>query len=177
MQLWRIQSKVLCCLRSCHTSHLAERLQFQGTPEKVSINTVTQKNHDSELTKVKFQLVKMDHIFVSDQYCPDQLDLSEWPHLKDLEVSNAPVDMSEVSILIGQDVLQVHIVLDYCWGDNPQSQPYATKTPLGWCVAGPTNKREDVNKPIALSVFVFDWAENEPVMVLNQQVEIWIWKH
>lgn len=117
----------------------------------------------------------MDHIFVSDQYCPDQLDLSEWPHLKDLEVSNAPVDMSEVSILIGQDVLQVHIVLDYCWGDNPQSQQ-TTKTPFGWCVAGPTNKREDGSKPIALSVFVFDWAENESVMVLNQQVEIRIWK-
>ena len=36
------------------TSHLAERLQLQGIPEKVSINTVTHKNYDCELTKVKF---------------------------------------------------------------------------------------------------------------------------
>ena len=79
--------------------------------------------------------------------------------------------MNEVSVLIGQDVPQVHIVLDYCWGDNPQSQPYVTKTPFGWCVAGPTSKKEDGSKPVALSVFEFDWAENEPAMELHQQVE------
>ena len=62
-------------------------------------------------------------------------------------------------------------MLDYRWGENPESQPYATKTPFGWCVAGPTNKREDESKPVALSVFVFDWAENEPAMELHQQVE------
>ena len=113
----------------------------------------------------------MEILNVSDQYCPEQLDLSEWPNLKDLEFPNAPVDMNEVSVLIGQDVPQAHIVLDYCWGDNPQSQPYDTKTPFGWCVAGPTNKREDDSKPVALYVFEFDWAENEPAMELNQQVE------
>ena len=36
------------------TSDLGERLQLHGTPEKVSINTVTHKNHDCELTRVKF---------------------------------------------------------------------------------------------------------------------------
>ena len=168
------------------TSSLAKRLQLQGTPEKVSINTVTQKNHDCELAKVKFLVrptgqdgpcfpvchaLAVESLNVSDQYSPDHLDLSEWPRLKDLEFPNVPVDMNEVSVLIGQDVPQAHIVLDYCWGDNPQSQPYATKTPFGWCVAGPTNKREDNSKPVALSVFEFDWAENEPAMELHQQVE------
>ena len=107
------------------TSHLAERLQLQGTPEKVSINTVTQKNHDCELTKVQFLVhpigqdgpyfpvshaLAVENLNVSDRYCPDQLDLSEWPHLKDLEFPNVAVDMNEVSVLIGQDVPQVHIV-------------------------------------------------------------------
>ena len=50
-------------------------------------------------------------------------------------------------------------------------QPYATKTPFGWCVAGPTNKREDDSKPIALSVFEFDWAVEESAKDLHQQVE------
>ena len=62
-------------------------------------------------------------------------------------------------------------MLDYCWGDNPQSQPYAMKTPFGWCVAGPTNRKEDDRKPVALSIFEFDWAEDKSTMELNQQVE------
>ena len=74
-------------------------------------------------------------------------------------------DVKEVSLLIGQDLPQAHVVLDYCWGDNPINQPYAMKTPLRWCVAGPTDKEKDDSKPIALLVFSLD---------LHQQVErVW----
>ena len=74
------------------TSQLAEKLKLQGTPEKVSINTVTQKNHDCELAKVSFMVRPADQdgpcfpvrhaltvasLNVSDRYCPDKLDLSE----------------------------------------------------------------------------------------------------
>ena len=81
------------------SSHLAERLKLQVVPEKVSINTVTHKNHDCELSKVRFQIgptsqdgpcftvyhaLAVEGLNVSDQYCPNQLDLSEWPHLEGL---------------------------------------------------------------------------------------------
>ena len=69
------------------------------------------------------------------------------------------MELNEVSVLIGQDVPQAHIVLHYCFGDNPQSQPYPSKTPFERCVAGPTNRKED-----ALSVFEFDWAEDASAM-------------
>ena len=109
---------------------------------------------------------------MSDRYCPDKLNLSEWSHLKDLEFPKVPVDLSEVSVLIGQDVPRPHIVLHYCMGDNPKSELYASQRPFGWCVAGPTNRKEDDNKPVALSVyFEFDWAEDESTMQLHQQVE------
>ena len=157
------------------TSQLAEKLKLQGTPENVSINTVTQKNHDCELAKVNFLVrpadqdgpcflvhhaLTVESLNVSDRYCPDKMDLSEWSHLKDLKFLNVPVDLNEVSVLIGQDVPQAHKVLHYCWGDNPESEPYASKTPFGWCVAGPTNRKEDDRKPVALSVFEFDWADD-----------------
>ena len=45
------------------------------------------------------------------------------------------------------------------------------KTSFGWCVAGPTNRKEDENKPVALSVFEFDWAEDKRDMKLHEQVE------
>ena len=101
---------------------------------------------------------------VSDRYCPSQLDLPPWPHLSGLQLPNAAVDVNEVSVLIDQDETQVHMVLDYCWGDSPQSQPYGMKTPFGWCVA-------NENKPVALSVFEFDWAEDKRDMKLHKQVE------
>ena len=168
------------------TSNIADKLQLQAVPEKVSINTVTQRDQNLELCKVKFQIssasqgspsfpvyhaLSVKSLNVSDRYCPSQLDLSPWPHLSGLQLPNTAVDVNEVSVLTGQHVPQVHLVLDYCWGDSPQSQPYGMKTPFGWCVAEPTNRNKDENKPVALSVFEFDWAEDKRDMKLHEQVE------
>ena len=168
------------------TSNIAEKLGLQGVPEKVSISTVTQRDQNLELSKVKFQISSVSQgspsfpvyhaltvkgLNVSDRYCPSQLDLSPWSHLSGLQLPNAAVDVNEVFVLVGQDVLQVHIVLDYCWGDKPQSQPYGMKTPFGWCVAGPTSGKEYENKPAELAVFEFDWAEDKRDMELHEQVE------
>jgi len=126
------------------TSNIADKLQLQGVPEKViSINTVTQRDQNLELCKVKFQISSASqgspsfpvyHAFtvkclnVSDRYWPSQLNLSPWLHLSGLQLPNTAVNVNEVSVLIGQDVPQVHMVLDYCWGDSPRSQPYGMKT-------------------------------------------------
>ena len=165
------------------TSNIADKLQLQGVPEKVSINIVTQRDQNLELCKVKFQIssasqgslsfpvyhaLSVKSLNVSDRYCPSQLDLSPWPHLSGLQLPNTAVDVNEGSALICQDVPQVHMVLDCCWGDSPQSQPYGMKTPFGWCVAG---LKEDENKPVALSVFEFDWAEDKRDMILHEQDE------
>ena len=45
------------------------------------------------------------------------------------------------------------------------------KTPFGWCVALPTSRKEYENKPAALAVFEFDWAEDKQEMKLREQVE------
>ena len=152
------------------TSNTADKLQLQGVPEKVNINTVIQRDQNLELCKVKFQISSASQgspsfpvyhalivksLNVLDRYCPNQLDLSPWPHFSGLQLPNTAIDVNEVSVLIGRDVPQVHMVLDYCWEGSPQSQPYRMKTPLGSCVAGPTNRKEDENKHVALSVFKF----------------------
>ena len=167
-------------------SCIAAKLELQRVPERVSLNTVTHTNHDRELLQVKFHItstseegpdlpvnhaLETEDLNVSNRYCPNQVDLSEWPHLRDVELPNHPVDVSEVSVLIGQDVPQAHIIFDYRWGNDPQNEPYATKTPFGWCVAGPINKREDRSKPVPLSVFEFAFEESKSVVNLNEQVE------
>ena len=168
------------------SSRIVAKLELQRVPERVSLNTVTHKNHDCELSQVKFHIsstseegldlpdnhaLEIEDLNVSNHYCPNQVDLSEWSHLRDVELPKHPVDVSEVSVLIGQDVPQAHIIFDYRWGNDPQNEPYATKTPFGWCVAGPINKREDRSKPAALSVFEFAFEENQSVADLHKQVE------
>ena len=56
-------------------------------------------------------------------------------------------------------------------GDNPHSKTYATKTQFGWCEANPTKRKEDETKLVALSVFEFNWTEDDPAKKLHQQVE------
>ena len=168
------------------SSRIVAKLELQRVPERVSPNTVTHKNHDCELSQVKFHIsstseegldlpvnhaLEIEDLNVSNHYCPSQVDLSEWSHLRDVELPKHAVDVSEVSVLIGQDVPQAHIIFDYRWGNDPQNEPYATKTPFGWCVAGPINKREDRSKPAALSVFEFAFEENQSVVDLHEQIE------
>ena len=164
------------------SSRITAKLELQG----VSLNTVTHTNQDCELSQVKFHItstneegpdlpvthaLEIEDLNVSNRNCPNQVDLSEWPHLRDVELPNHPVDVSEVSVLIGQDVPQAHIIFDYRWGSDPQNEPYATKTPFRWCFAGPINKREDRSKPVDLSVFEFAFEESQSVVDLHEQVE------
>ena len=96
------------------TSTIADKLQIQGVPDKVSVNTVTQRDQNLELCKVKFQIssasrgspsfpvyhaLAVKSLNVLDRYCPSQLDLSPWPHFSGLQLPN-----TAVSVLIGQDV-------------------------------------------------------------------------
>ena len=147
------------------TNKLANRLQLQETPEKVAISTVTHSNKECELSSVNFTLnsavdssisfpvraLTVKTLNVSQNYRPGRMDISEWPHLATLSMPNCHIDLDEVSVLIGQDVPQAHTVSEYVWGDNPQRQPYATKTPFGWCVAGPLRNNQS-DKMIALSI-------------------------
>ena len=58
----------------------------------------------------------MKSLNASDLYCPSQLKLSHWPYPSGRRLPNIVVDVNEVSVIDGQDILQGHMVLDYCWG-------------------------------------------------------------
>ena len=126
-------------------SNIADKLELQGVPEKVSISIVTQKDQNLELSKVKFQInsasqgspcslvyhaLTVKGLNLSYRYCPSQLDLSPWPHLSGLQLLNAAVDVNEVSVLVGQDVTQVRMVLDYCWGRQSTESAIRNEDPL-----------------------------------------------
>lgn len=169
------------------TSKLAQTLQLKGHNEEISINTVVNSNHSCNLQSVGFdvtpvardqprykvrQALVVENLNIPEQYCPNNIDISRWSHLQELELDCVDVDLTEVSVLMGQDVPQAHVVDQYCWGDDPSEQPYGMKTPFAWCVAGPTNTKDVQSKPIALSILNFHGeGDVNPESVLHQQVE------
>ena len=78
---------------SMRSSRIVAKLEAQSVPERVSLNTVTHKNHECELSQVKFHIsstseegldlpvnhaLEIEDLNVSNHYCPNQVDLSEW---------------------------------------------------------------------------------------------------
>ncbi len=71
---------------------------------------------------------------VSTRDMAQQEDLAHWPHLQDLVL---PQIEAEVGLLIGSDAAQAFIPQEKRIGDEG---PYATCTPLGWCINGPLSR-------------------------------------
>ena len=56
-----------------------------------------------------------------------------------------PIQNVEVGLLLGYDVSYVHQPQDVISSRNP-ADPYAIRTPLGWCVIGSTGHASNINK-------------------------------
>ncbi|KAA3682420.1 uncharacterized protein DEA37_0005406 [Paragonimus westermani] len=67
-----------------------------------------------------------------------QNEICKWPHLDGVPLGAVPD--KRVSILIGNDIPDAHLVLDQRLGDR--KQPYAVKTLLGWMVLTPLGSYE-----------------------------------
>ncbi|XP_068716398.1 uncharacterized protein [Montipora foliosa] len=162
-------------------------------PTELKYSSFYQRHlHDCELSQLKFHItstseegpdlpvnhaLKIEDLNVSNRYCPNQVDLSEWPHLRDVELPNHPVDVSEVSVLIGQDVPQAHIIFDYRWGNDLQNELYATKTPFG-CTKSIEDKRalKIVRSTTKVEGGRYEagrlWQNEDPILPNNKQAEM-----
>jgi len=74
------------------------------------------------------------------------------------------VGLSQVSLLIGQDVPEALIPLEVSRGNA--GDPYAVRTLLGWCLNGPIGKRTSVDACVN-----FLCAERHKIPQLEEQVE------
>jgi hypothetical protein len=122
----------------------------KGVPQVINVNTVLAKDTDQEVEVISCTLSPVDNegprlpvprahvvkgLHIDDRFKPNHLDLKSWYHLDDLSLA-AEVELDSVSMLIGEDVPRAHAVLESRFGDD--HEPYAVRTPLAWCVAGPT---------------------------------------
>jgi len=63
-------------------------------------------------------------------------DLTQWSHLSHIMFPD--VDINQISLLIGQDAPEALMPLEISRGNV--GDPYAVRTPLGWCINGPIGK-------------------------------------
>jgi hypothetical protein len=152
------------------TNRVAQKLGVKGIAEVISVNTVLDKCQDKQVELISCTLTPVGHmepsipvsrahvveeLNIDGRYRPDSYNVSEWDHLQDVDLSTE-VELKAVSMLIGEDVPWAHTVMDSRYGDKPHEEPYAVKTPLAWCVAGPV--KMEAKHPVNVNLVI----ENSP---------------
>ena len=129
------------------SAQLADQLHVTGKKSLLSITTLDKADSLLEMQSVTLQVtgintgvnVTLPVVYVRPQICVNGLDavrstdLTQWSHLNDITFPD--VGLSQVSLLIGQDVPEALIPLEVSKGNV--GDPYAVRTLLGWCLNGP----------------------------------------
>ena len=127
---------------------LVQSLGLTGKPKRLTLSTLGHRHDIYESLTVSFTIasldgtakfdidnaVTIDHLPVLPNGNLSENDLISFPHLKSLKLpmlNNATVD-----VLIGNDVIRAHKVLEEREGNG--NQPNAIRTPLGWSLIGPS---------------------------------------
>ncbi|XP_013410717.1 uncharacterized protein LOC106173924 [Lingula anatina] len=136
------------CLHS-----LAEKLGASGKPIQYSVSTVNDESCVNQGQEVQLEVkainsqqgLILDQVWTTDRLpiceknIPNNSDISEWSHLKDVRLPE--LDDKTVTILIGNDHPEAHWRIEERRGDK--KQPYAIRTILGWTILGPTKRPND----------------------------------
>ncbi|KAL9977579.1 hypothetical protein ACROYT_G014998 [Oculina patagonica] len=156
---------------------LAEILDIDGPPLSVSVTTVLGKQDrkfreasfalqaveptdDQPILKVKSGLV--GELDINEKVLPHEINHKDYPHLADIRVPE--VEVKKVSLIIGEDVRRAHIVQDVKVSPDDDCGLYATKTVLGWTVAGAIQGKQEVLTEVSVN-----FIDND--RMLSRQVE------
>ena len=132
---------------------VVDKLGLEGTTQDIRFGTFHGMDPKIHTKKVSFLLSSKDSAFsvsVNEAYSvealnisPGEVDLnqlrSRWEHLSDLDL--VPVDLSDVTVLIGMNVRPAHDTFDSRKPKDRSEAPEAVLTPFGWVVVGPTGKK------------------------------------
>ena len=135
---------------SCGTmisSDVANELGLKGQKEVVSVSTLLQQEGE-EVEVVEFELqfasgeelTTMEEGLVSEKFnitencLPEDIDRKSHPHPADIEIPD--VKLRKVTVLIRQDVSDIHEVFEVRKSNKPDNQLQAPRGPLGWVITG-----------------------------------------
>ena len=130
-------------------ANLAKRLNVKGIKQTVAVTTVLGTQNcefesvclslqaaaarDSDpVLEVKEGLVR--ELNINERVLPNEIDCQGYQHLADIIMPE--VELKQVSIIIGEDVKRAHIVQEVRVSEFSEDELYATRTALGWSIAG-----------------------------------------
>ena len=133
------------------TSKLAHQLQLKGEMKQLNISKAISKSIAVRSKLVTFSTSSRHHLQVHNAWVVDILNLppqkiskreiqSRWPHLIKIPLD---INNKDISILIGAEILQLHINHDAVMG-RP-SEPVAMLTKLGWVLLEGKTKKDKFN--------------------------------
>ena len=116
----------------CHGKRLKITMDTMGVPH--SMHTDEIKNievfdlHQHNTVKLPAIYTK-DKIPVTRTHIPTMEDISQWPHLEDIDL---PSIDGEIGLLLGNNIPDAYSPLEVSVG--PEDSPHATRSRLGWIV-------------------------------------------
>lgn len=143
------------CTDSLIDQELVDQLDIQGVPTEIQINTITNSHVPQKSQRVKFTVTAADgcgeDIIVEGAYVlpslnqsqrklPENIDVWQYPHLRDLQFPR--VDVPRVSVIIGNDVPSAHVQLEVRPPEDPKDGLFGFRHLLGWSVAGPLDTKQ-----------------------------------
>ena len=128
------------------TKELLEKLGINGIEEDLSLTTINQDTVQTKAVKAKLTVTALDsknRVDIPEIWCFSKLnisrrclateeDIDKWPHLKRLKIMK--IDADDISILIGANVPEAHLVSEYQVG--PKNAPIGVHTMFGWTLFG-----------------------------------------
>ena len=163
----RAKEKEICCyafldLGSDTTfcnKKLVQALGLVGESKRISLSTLGHRENIHSCKSVRFSVssldgtaefdmkdvVTMDKLPISPNRVLTERDVLALPYLQGLHFP--ALDGATVDVLIGNDIIKAHKILEEREGNG--SQPNAIRTPLGWSLIGPSVKPHPTRKASA----------------------------
>ena len=137
------------------SAQLVDQFRVTGQKSQLSLTTLDNANSVTEMQSVSLKITGMNTgasvalpvVYVRPQIYMNGLDavrttdLTQWSHFSGTAFPD--VSLSQVSLLIGQDVPEALIPLEVSEGNA--GDPYAVRTILGWCLNGSMSDMTSAN--------------------------------
>jgi len=156
---------------------IADLLGLQGEPRRVTFGTFKGKDAEEETRLVDFSISAIDDsatFNIVDAYVVPRLKISnrcskleesvrQLDYLAKIEFPRVPV--GSVTVLLGMDVQDAHIVKEVRRPPPGQAGPNAVLTPFGWC---PVGKLSGVNRRRARAINFTSLADSDLQEMVNR---------
>ena len=158
---------------------LARAMGMQGTPSKLSLSTVNERDKQEQGVKVEFKIAPVNgegeqEIKVKSAWAVKELTIplkhtklsksaNQWPHLQGVPFPE--VERNKISVLLGTNIQEAFIPLEVRKGKS--NEPLAIKTCIGWSILGGTSNRQTDER------FNLNHISGEDVNLERQVEEFW----